>query len=234
LLMEYSIRINDIQPESIREPYKDNKVFLGVSINTPIFRKRVLKHLLKWIAENCHSCEIVITDYLHRYNKQIFCGLNSDDAIREALQLGEELKRSISLYVHSYPAGRFTVHRWLNYYESEGFKRSLFYIRQVFRKDVRFKSAVITSATDFIDGQVQTGRKIQNNLQAAVDLSVEYLLEEMAFIDLMASNGTRISIYPGTQLGFLKAIARGEYPKINSHIRNSIYVDLAVKKKARK
>jgi tRNA-dependent cyclodipeptide synthase len=228
--MNYLVKAIDLQPKESRLQNHKN-AFLGVSLNNPIFRQQILESLLEWIADRFNRTEIVITDYLDRYNQQVFEGLTAQDATNKVLCLGEELKEIFESQAAPFPKNRFAVFTWRDFCDSDNFQSRFRCINDVFDQSERFRIAVNAAAKNFIDRQLQRGKELVCSVETAMSLSTEYLLQEMAFIDLMASRGNKVSIYPGTQLKLLKDISNGNYNEIDANLRKVIYVDLAISKR---
>ena len=60
----------------------------------------------------------------------------------------------------------------------------------------------------------------------AIELSVKYLLEEMAVFDILVAQNWQVEIYPGTQLPILKEIAKGDFENVPKHLQKRIFIGL--------
>ena len=228
----YKIKIADIAPKLITDTkYSDKKCYLGISINNPFFWGKHVDLLLKWISDHFDSCLIIIGDHLHRLNEYILNGISGQEAIDAGLKLGDEALAIFSEQIKKYPKGKFEIHRWQTYHDDNKCQQEKLKLTKSCDSNYFFNKSIINSCTEFIDRHIDRGNNPKVTYEKAIQLSKEYLLEEMAVFSILIEQGYTVQVYPGSQLPVLKEFAEHKFEDIESNLRDGIYIDLFVKKK---
>jgi hypothetical protein len=63
----------------------------------------------------------------------------------------------------------------------------------------------------------------------ALNVSIQYLIEEISVFYLLEQQGYKVKIYPGTILPALKDIANEKIMNLGSHLRDAVYVEVNVR-----
>jgi hypothetical protein len=87
-----------------------------------------------------------------------------------------------------------------------------------------FQASIDQAADDYIARQVMRGRLTDDAAPQARELSVQYLLEEIAIYDVLACDGWLVDAYFGSEIAPLAGIIAGEIPKCGTmlHMRSNI------------
>jgi len=169
-------------------------------------------------------------DHLNRINEQIFKGIKEDEAIINSIKTGDDLIEKFEDELRAMSSQNITIHRWQQYYNDNNVNIIKSKFINLFNMHKRFREEIQTCSMKFIGRQVKNGNALKIEEEAAIMLSCEYLIEEMAVFDVLIARGYRVQVYPGNQLNILKQFARGDFCDIDTNLINGIYVDLTVKK----
>ncbi len=228
--MKYKVKINDIAPNISKKLIYSNNCYLGVSINNPFFWGDHIALLLQWIDKHFPQCQIVIGDYLHRFNEIMSNERNEKDAIKASLSIGDKMLERIHDELNKLPNNTFSIHRWQNYINEMGTVDKHHKILSLFDSHQDFQDGIRQSCYEFITRQIRKGKVLKVSEDEALNLSLQYLLEELAVFSTLIEKGYAVQVYPGTQLLILKQIARGEIAEIDTNLKKGIFLDLTVKK----
>lgn len=230
--MRYKIKKTDIAPKlgSIKN-LKVKSCYLGVSINNTFFYGPHFELLLKWVSSYFDECVILIGDYLNRRNEFIFNNKTEKDAIENSLVLGDELYAKINLIITQLPSQKFKLYRWKQFLDDNPTAMKVKDdLENIYNTNENFKSEILQSCTEYITRLLNKKRTISISKEEAIIQSKEYILEEMAVFSILIEKGFTVQVYPGTQLKVLKDLANGEFPELNTNLKQGIYIDLSVKK----
>jgi len=231
MTMRYKIRLRSINPKIDKKEIYSRKCYIGASLNNPFFTGKHFPLLIQWIDNRFPECVIIIGDYLDRYNELIF---NKNDkmysAIKTCLRKGTELKKHISNELEKTKKCKFHINHWLEYYNYSSFQDKLDFLNKVFKSHKDFKDSVLGSCREFIDRQSSKCLKIHVPKEKALNLSSEYIIEELAVFSILAELGFTVQVYPGKQLDVLKKLANTEFDDIDTILKYCIYIDLSVEK----
>lgn len=227
----YKLKIKEITPNIDIESLYNKNCFYGISINNPFTWGKHNKLLLEWISQNFSNCIIIIVDYLHRINEQIFFNKNKDDAIEKSMLLGKLIENRFTEDMPNISSNKIKIVHWCDYIESNP-KYQLYYnsLKSTFKNDLNFQSNIQYDSKLYVERLISRGESLFLSKEEAIHKSNLYILEELALISCLIENSYTISIYPGTQLNILKELANGNFPDIDTNLNNGIYIDLTVKK----
>lgn len=228
--MKYKVKINHIVPDLAKEDIYRHKCYLGVSINNPFFWGEHLSLFLAWIEKRFPFCQIVIGDHLHRINEYILHGKEGEDAIQSGIEKGNQLEFRIKKALEALDQDKFYLKRWQPFYEDPNIREVKSFFEKKLETDPAFNEEIYRSCKDFLDRQIKNGRTPKIQYEAAVHLSSQYLLEEMAVFNYLIGEGYKVQVYPGTQLHILKELALGKFSSFSQNLNEGIYMDLTVKK----
>jgi tRNA-dependent cyclodipeptide synthase len=191
--------------------------------------------MLEWLRKmSFRKADLLIGDSIHRLNVELEKGVSEEDALRDSIELGTTYCERALEYMGA--VGPFIS--WLRCSEIQKTPEyeSLFArLLDVYRSSSEFSEIVKAMAMQFLRGrrgaeEMFAGRAL--GIQKAVDLSVDYLLEEMAiFAYLVEPHGAEVFAYPGRDLEALTEIARGRFSGAPSQLRRRIMICLRVKGK---
>ena len=221
------VKVRDICPSS--HVIGDVKqCFVGVSMSNNIFRKKNIIEVLKWIDQNFDSVEIIIADTLHRYNEMAISSITEQEALIKTQKIGDEYFEMVKGLQSIMKSCEIKITRWNDYRNKKQLKSWKTYYWNQFQENDIFHQELILTANNYFQRAFPKNDVIITD--AMINLSVNYLLEEFAFISYYIQDTIKVSVYPGKQLDLLKNIVKGNFPKIHSPLLNGIYIDLNIKK----
>jgi len=206
------------------------KSMLGISVSSPIYQdQEKLSTLFKWLSENYSHTHIIIGDYLHRINEAINYGKTTSDAIEKSLYIGCLIDSQITIELNKYPKEMFTVSHWKDcIYENSNFHSKYNNLTEAYKTCNSFRESIQNIANNFIEKQSSKG-EISLNRNEAIDLSINYIIEEMAVFSLFIDMGYTVQLYPGTTLPILKELANGMHSEVDTNLKQGTYIDLKIK-----
>jgi tRNA-dependent cyclodipeptide synthase len=199
---------------------------LGVSLESAAFRTAKLVTITEWVRNHYPRCTVMLGDGLYRLTLQ----LESDSPENEALEYSKWLARD---YVQT---------QWPVFHLRESECQFDFrfcsdvltndpcypaYYAQVcslFAGNASFQESCKAFARDFIRRKPDR----ENDTEKHIDLSIRYLLEELAVISCLAEEGPCTFVYPGS-LTILEEIADGKHPDVPAPLRAIDYIQLKLK-----
>lgn len=203
---------------------KDRRAFIGISLNNSIMAAATLPEIiLEWTDENIGSFDLLIGDYLHRYNYQAFERATEQIAAERAMQDGEEARRRLSSLISN--GGRFaaaTAISTASLVERESVRRRRLGFRGFYEEQPAFRALIEEGVDAFLT------RKHPSSLRddAVRRYCVAYQLEELAMFEELAEQGYGVFVYPGAQLPVMKGLVSGHLPRISTPIESLQLIEL--------
>ncbi len=199
---------------------------MGISLDNPLFRGRALEALLDWAVEHFNRCLVVVGDSLRRYNEQILHGLQGTQAIEAARAVGDVFLRDHHELFDRLDKSRVNVIRWDECLGWPEYRTAREAIESLYRTDADFRSAVQRDAFAFVKRMKKRASKPAVSDEQAIELSSQYLIEEIAVFSALSERLWSVELYPGPELEVLVRIARGAYADIPLGLRQRINVEL--------
>lgn len=229
---KYKMRFTGVTPLERKKTVYDKKGFLGISINNDFFWGKHLFTLLNWVNQRFPDCLVIIGGELHRFNEMIFTDSNECEALDKGIELGKKMQLRVDECLSIIGHENFTIHHWNKYWTLERVKTTRKTLDGLFDNNQQFRNDIVFGCKEFIDRKVnQHGKKLGVSKDKAIDLSIQYVLEEISVFDYLIEEGYLSHLYPGQHLAVLKNIASGEYPDISLSLHKAIYADLKATKK---
>ncbi len=203
--------------------------YIGVSIGNPNFGGSRLRALLEWVSGHVASCCLLVGIEVSRWTFMIERGVSEAEAVaiaaRHARRQLADLRRSIATLPHS-TVFRITTDTELRSHER--FAPALDNLRKLSRKNERFAQLVELSAREYCERRFTRGRPIAVTFETALELSRQFILEELAIFSVLVALGFPIEIYPGPELPVLAAIANGEFlgAPVELQTRTNLVIDI--------
>jgi len=225
----YCVSIVKTTPKvSEEELFSFKQCYLGISIDNPVFYGKSLQALLLWATANFNRSLVVIGDYLRRYNEQIFNGLPGDKAVKASQDAGDLFILQTSQLFEQLDNDKISITRWKPCLETDNFKKSKAAIDDLYNSDPNFKTAVIRDAFSFAKRQAKQKRTLAVPMEDAIELSSQYLMEEIAVFNALSQQGWNVELYPGPELRVLVEIVKGKYSNIPQGLKKRINVELQI------
>ena len=229
---KYRVRVENVtpfRPES--ELYAHQKCVLGVSMSNPVFWRSSLSSIFTWMQTHFNHSLILVGDYLHRLNEQVLNGDDEEAAIHTALEKGNQFMQKAQNYLQLHAAERFEVYRWKPLHDEPEFQKAKMAMETLYHANPEVKASIQSTASLFVWQKMEKS-DFKVSKERAVQLSAQYLLEEMAVFSMLIDRGWNVVLYPGAQLPLLMEIAKGKFRDVPNSLNKGVYVELGVRKKS--
>lgn len=202
---------------------------LGISMSNPTFWRSSIYELLAWQAQHFNVTLLVIGDYLHRHNELMLAGATEGEAAKAALHKGEAFLEHLSLYNTDFNAKSFARLRWQEISAKPAFASALQKFEQLCHTNTKVCESLKSTAQSFVSSRDETFSETE--AEAAVQHSLNYLLEELAAFEVLAQEGWEVLAYPGRQLPFFHQLVNNELGELDLALRQCAFIELSVQKK---
>jgi tRNA-dependent cyclodipeptide synthase len=200
------------------------RCILGVSLESEEFYATKLITITDWIRRHYADCEVMLGDGLHRITLQLDSSVGENEALERSKWLARDFAYSnLSIFNLRESDCRFdfvfcseiqNTHDYRNYYGQ---------LRDVFRDDKEFQNSVEVFSVEFL-----RRKTYRQHSDKHLELSCQYLLEELAVICCLAQASPCTFVYPGS-LTILEEIAGGKHPSVPACLLQIDYVELKLK-----
>lgn len=224
---KYKAEINNVAPKSARTSFKKhNRCFFGISLeNSNFFRPR-LAASLTWINNNFDHCSILVGDSIHRITLQIKHDIKKEQALKKALHLGTEFidheLATIETLLTDCSFDFVLCSEIQNHPEYQIYHEQLL---NVFSQNIRFAQSIKKFANAFVGYEMTIA---PDKYEKFINMSCQYLLEELAIFACLVKKGIPVMIYPGS-INTLVEIANGEHSDVPDDLKHLITVALRIK-----
>ena len=225
--MTYIIKKSIVYPKG--EIRWSGKPYLGMSMNNRIFHSQPsLSELLNFIKEHTDDFSVLVGDYLHRYNLQIFEGLNEADSIN---LVSEQSKALVDLFRETVKQNGNALQ--YHFLFTKDLKDHIFFNEKMKRfQSLHKTSKHFESLTEYtINIFLRRQNNIKVPMEKARELCRSYLFEELVIFEMLAENGYKVNIYPGNQLPIIKAIVSGQLKNISKPLESIQAVEIKFRPK---
>jgi len=226
-LLSVSI-VKTIPKVSEEELFSHRNCYIGISLGNPIFQGKYLQAILFWAVERFEESLVVVGDHLCRFNERIFNGLNGEKAIQTANNLGDNFIEQTKDLFAQLPQDKIKMTRWKARLETAEYAESKAALDTLFHTNDEFMASVKREAFSFIERQTKHNKKPAVEIEEAIKLSCEYLLEEIAVFSALSEQGWNVELYPGPELKVLEDVARGMYIDAPAGLKKRINIELKV------
>lgn len=201
---------------------------LGFSLQNCKFENPRLESIVHWIDRRFGHCVILIGDSMHRITLQIMRGIGEDEAWEEAKAMGNAaVTRALPLFEKTFSSCRFEVMRCSGIHGSAECAAVRDQLCALFEEDDNFRNSILGFADEFMKRGARSGIAPSS---AKVRLSCDYMLEELAILEVLARQRTSVFVYPGS-LAPLTEISNGEHPGAPDGLKNLVNVALHVRRR---
>ena len=225
------VGIVKITPNVTKEKlFSLRRCYIGISLDNPVFYNSSLTAILKWGAEKFEQCLIVLGDYLRRHNEYIFNGLQGPVAEKASFQAGDEYIEKTREIFAQFTEPKLTLIKWKDCLGWPQYSTSKKILDNLYNNDDTFRAVVQKDAFAFIKRQKKRNEDLSVPMEKAIDISSEYLLEEIAAFSALSERGWNVELYPGPELCVLVDIAQGDFSDIPKGLKDRVNVQLRVSK----
>ncbi|RKY05793.1 MAG: hypothetical protein DRP66_10105 [Planctomycetota bacterium] len=222
------VRIAAVTPEiSEQKLFSYRRCYMGISLDNPVFEGRSLQALLLWATERFEHCLIVTGDYLRRHNELILNGLDSERAAAAAVGAGDEFIEKTRDIFAGTDGDRIELIRWRDCLAFAEYRHSRTTLDELFASNEAFRKAVGRDAVSFVERQKDRNRSLAVDEDRAIEISCEYLLEEIAVFSALSERGWHVELYPGPELHVLVDVAAGRFGDIPQGLKDRINIELS-------
>ncbi len=213
---------------------KEHRCYLPVSLETTPFQRPMLDAVIDWISDNFSRCAVLVGDSVHRLTLQITRNLSQEDAKTEALRLGEVFTAENRSLFEAKMTGRYEFLKCSvieeEHPECADYRETLW---QLFnnKNNKDFQISVNESASAYVDRRFEKQDLASISMTRAemLELSRQYLIEEMTLFATVVQMGWETDVYPGEELSALAEIANGKYPDVPEPLKRRKNVELKLK-----
>jgi tRNA-dependent cyclodipeptide synthase len=205
-------------PPNYQKVFPNSTAILAISIGQKYHEAEKFEATIKLMnRSNFQKCVIMLGDTLQRHNLLIDDFDDEKAAHIQASKLGDEwIERNKLIY--SKLQTSYEIIRWDAWLMHPLYKECREKVNELYRTDNLFKIECLKTATQFMERyqkRMQLQQK-QINMERALELCLEYLLEECAIImPLWARYSYNFLIYPSMPDGMLatyNALVKPYYP----------------------
>lgn len=199
------------------------KCLFGISVSATPRCPLKMAAALDWALDRFSNTQILIGDSLYRITLQLQRGLHEDLALKTAQGFGDAQLEAIQQCAKRWPQ----VIRTSEILRENVFLEALTLIENLYTSDIAFSNSVQSDAAIFVERQLRRGRLFVS-YEAALALSIRYLIEEVAVYLVLAHSGWLLDVYVGKELPTLARIIQGEIPAAPISLKNRTNISLEI------
>jgi tRNA-dependent cyclodipeptide synthase len=205
---------------------RDRRALVGISLNgKKILATDLLTQVFEWTDNNVGEFDLLIGDYLNRYNYQAFEGSSPNVAIEKATNAGKEASSRLREIIT-----QSTIHSHVSMIssakvtEGEDFLARSSHFFRCYSENENFRRAIDSGVDKFLG---RSHPQLLKNVKIR-DFCVAYQLEELVLFEQLANKGYGVLVYPGAQLPVMKAIVSKTMSGVSPAIERLTLVELSV------
>ena len=202
---------------------------LGVSLGNENERGDKLKAVTTWMNKVFDRHIIDLSDTLYRWNDVKPDGSIPDDAHQCAYRKGSEWLAQAAPALDLLPVGTRVI-RWDHWLKHPEFPDLQARFARLMTADERFRAAVDSDVSHFLDRRRRTGDPTDASAVAGCH---GFILEELAaHTILFRENPATLRVYPGGSLKVVDGLFRDEFPEAPRGLQGMPYALLRVERAA--
>lgn len=198
------------------------KCLVALSVSDRRRRPTDYAMAFNWARKHFSEQAVVLGNSMYRLTLQVTAGLNEEAARACAIVAGEDYVRLFMQATNELP----TIFRTTDLSLTTAFKDALEHLRRNCTSRGVFFDSVMKDATKYVARQHKS-----NNLAVpqitALELAVQYLLEELAAYEVLAGLGWDTEVYLGSELPTLKRFIDGEFSELNCKLSQRRFLELS-------
>jgi tRNA-dependent cyclodipeptide synthase len=215
-----------IFPKKSQLHFESVRAFVPISLNNKaMVSTDLLRIVFDWTEMNVGKFDLLLGDYLNRYNYQAFGGETEKGAIEKARQAGDEARKRLEPLISSTESYRNAkIISTAMLCKNENFGARLAHFREYYSDNTEFRESVQEGVDLFL-----TRRHPQAADDPSVrDYCVAYQLEELVMFEQFAKEGYGVLVYPGAQLPIMKKLVSKSFTGASADIEKLILVELRI------
>jgi hypothetical protein len=190
-------------PPEERKLFPQSTCLMPISVGQTIHEGAKFKAVIKLINFSFKHCTILVDDSVQRHTIGIKINASRDELYQLAVNEGDSwLKRNELAYKQlTIP---FIIMRWDDWFNNTHFNESYKRVQQQYNENILYKNAIDANIDDFLSRYLKDTQNITIDYNNAVNLCLDYLLEECAVMCLLTDKLYDFEVY---QSGRNKAMA---------------------------
>jgi tRNA-dependent cyclodipeptide synthase len=209
------------------------RAYVGVSVGNANFRGERLLALLRWTANRASTCFLMVGSDVARWSYMIERGVPEAIASQTARRRGRRTLSDVRRAVSEVRGpGKFVIVEDADVRSEPRFASAMSEIASQYGADVEFADLVDQSAADYCSRRVAAGHSVAVDKRAALRLSANFILEELALFCTLVAQGATVEFYPGPELPVLNAAASGRLRSCPPELRKRTNVELVITQKS--
>lgn len=200
-------------------------VRLGISVGGKNHEGERLFALMEWVAARFEVVEILVADSLQRHNIMFAERCDERTAMAKALEAGEQwLERNAETI------GMFegcTIHRLEDFRKDETFGKFHRYLLELFETNADFRRLVERDIKSFWTRRSASMPDRMSEYDFFFTQSRNYILEELAIMQVWDEKSTGVEVYPGSFLQILSSPERLRVEGLPHRLRNYPLVEVS-------
>ena len=226
----YRAKIDSISPQSRRHSFESEpECFLGVSLENRNFEPPRFQALLEWVCRRYRRCKILVGDSIHRLTLQARTSLPADQALHNALMLGQKFIHENDAIVAQYRAlSQIEFTTCAEIQSSDCYATHHSSISAYFQDSPAFRASVEGFGVRYHRHDWDSLSPSDRELR--LRMSSDYFLEEFAIFACLVERGVKVMVYPGS-FSTLAEIADCRFPGVSKELESLCVASLHFKKR---
>jgi tRNA-dependent cyclodipeptide synthase len=196
--------------------------FLGLSPTTSFVNRARLEAILRWLAPRSQDVMIVEGTYSSRWNLMALQGLEEGAALGALRPALERFRRRVDAILRSLGHVTVAILDWPTVLASEHFQCIHNVLLQYSERYSEFDRALSDIALEY----VKRAHRGKVSSESQHQLLRSYVLEELAVFHYLYLSGYHLEVYPGADLGIMRAIAAGDFPDFPIACRDRSHIGI--------
>jgi tRNA-dependent cyclodipeptide synthase len=216
----------DIFPNGAALHANSVRAFVGISLNNKTMAStKLLQMIFDWTRHNVGEFDLLVGDYLNRYNYQAFEGETEAGAVDKAKQAGDEARMRLRPLISSPgPYENAKIISTATLCEHATFSDRRAHFARFYSDNSEFRAVI----NDGVDAFLSRKHPKAVNDPAVRDYCIAYQLEELVMFEQLAKDGYGVFVYPGAQLPIMKHLVARSFIGASADIEKLVLVELRV------
>lgn len=216
----------ELFPNDAKLRPNSTRAFVGISLNNKTMASSDLLQLIfDWTSREIGKFDLLVGDYLNRYNYQAFDGETEATAVAKAKQAGVEAKKRLAPLISSPgPYENSAIISTATLCEHSTFSSRRAHFLRYYSDNSEFREIV----QEGVDAFLARRHPQSVNDTAIRDYCVAYQLEELVMFEQLSKNGYGVFVYPGAQLPIMKRLVSKSFVGASADIEKLVLVELRV------
>ena len=182
-------------PPEERKLFPQSTCLMPISVGQTIHEGAKFEAVIKLINSSFKHCTILVDDSVQRHTIGIKINASHEELYQLAVEEGDAwLKRNEQAYNQlTIP---FNIMRWDDWFNNIHFIESYQRVKQQYNENGLYKNAIDANIDDFLSRYLKDAQDITTDYNHAVNLCLDYLLEECAVMCLWTDQLYDFEVYP--------------------------------------